>query len=247
LAAWQQWRKQIADWLGLDLTHSQVHYSRVLNRLVRPGLIWLEVGCGRQILPDWAMLQEDQRQMASRSRLLVGIDVDAAMMDHQLLQARVIGLGGKFPFTEQTFDLLTANMVVEHVVDAKDFLQDVHRVLKPGGAFLFHTPNYLNYLVFIASLVPDVIKKPIIWALEHRRAEDVFPTHYQLNTPNRIEAAARECGLSVERLDVVGSVGSFGALGVIGWLECFLMKAIDQLGQGRWNSNLICILRRPGH
>jgi hypothetical protein len=119
------------------------------------------------------------------------------------------------------------------------------QVLKPGGRFLFQAPNCVYYLIFLASFVPDAVKKPIIRVLEHRKAEDVFPTHYQMNTREQVESVARRCGFEIERLDVVGSSGSFGLLGPLGWLECGVLKALDAVGGGRWNSNLICVLRRP--
>jgi len=247
MSFWFAGRTRIAAILGLDLTHSQIRYARVLEQTVASGARWLEVGCGRQIVPDWAMAVRRQADIASRPQLLVGIDVDQAMLEHPLLDTRVVGLGGHFPFADSTFDLITANMVVEHIPQSDSFLLDVRRILKPGGRFLFHTPNYVHYLIFIASFVPDVFKKPIIRVLERRQAEDVFPTHYQLNTQHRVEQAAKRCGMEIERLDLVGSSGSFARMGPLGWMECVLLKMLDVFGGGRWNPNIICILRRPEH
>ncbi len=241
---WKRSRTRLAQWLRLDLTHSQIRYGRVLQEVVRPGIVWLDVGCGRQILPDWAMPLVQQRLLANQTRLFVGIDVDAAMHQHPLVDHKVTGLGGTFPFADCNFDLITANMVVEHIPDADTFLSDVHRILKPGGCFVFHTPNFRNYLVFIASLVPDFLKVRIIWILERRQAEDVFPTYYRLNTRRQIEEAASRCGLSVDFVRVVNSSGTFVLLGPVAWLECFWMKFLEAISRGQWNSNLICSLRR---
>jgi ubiquinone/menaquinone biosynthesis C-methylase UbiE len=242
---WLSGRARIAEAMGLDLTHSQIRYARALDQAVSSGARWMELGCGRQILPDWALAPDQQAALARRAGFFVGVDVDGALLEHPLLGARVIGLGGHLPFADASFDLLTANMVVEHIPEPEEFLRDIRRVLKPGGRFLFHTPNYVYYLIFLASFVPDAVKKPIIRVLEHRKAEDVFPTHYQMNTREQVESVARRCGFEVERLDVVGSSGSFGLLGPLGWLECGVLKALDAVGGGRWNSNLICVLRRP--
>jgi ubiquinone/menaquinone biosynthesis C-methylase UbiE len=70
------------------------------------------------------------------------VDVDDAIIEHPLLSAKVKGIGGKLPFRNGAFDLVTANMVVEHVDDCPAFLDDIFRVLAPGGRFIFHTPNY---------------------------------------------------------------------------------------------------------
>src|SRR5262245_32232391 len=127
---WSRGRAAIARGLNLDLTHSQKHYAKILEQYVKPGAEWLEVGCGRHVVPDWAMPVENQKRMVGRCVRLVGVDVDGAIHDHPLLTARVIALGGSLPFRNESFDLVTSNMVVEHVPDAVGFLTDIFRVLR---------------------------------------------------------------------------------------------------------------------
>jgi SAM-dependent methyltransferase len=160
------------------------------------------------------------------------------------LRERVLGLGGALPFVDGSFDLVTANMVVEHVRDPRSFLADVHRVLRPGGAFLLHTPNRSYYLVWLAARIPEAAKRGLIYLLDTRREKDVFPTFYRMNTPARIQRLAEECGFHVERLSVQGSSGSFGRLGPLGWLECVILKLNCAVSGGRFQSNLLAILRR---
>lgn len=44
------------------------------------------------------------------------------------------------PFDKDNFDLLIANHVLEHVSDDKQALQEISRVLKPGGFAILQTP-----------------------------------------------------------------------------------------------------------
>jgi SAM-dependent methyltransferase len=240
---WERGRQALARGMGVDLTHSQVHYARVLDGYVQPGCRWLEVGCGRQVLPQWAMPLPHQRDLVARSHLLIGMDVDNALLEHPLLTQKVIGLGDTMPFQSGSFDLVSANMVIEHVSEPHQFLVEVHRVLQSGGCFLFHTPNFHNFLILIAYFVPDRIKEKIIWLLERRKAEDVFPTRYRMNTTARIRKLAGATGFRIERLTVNGTVGSFGGLGPLGWIEVAVMKAVS-IPSGTYNTNLICVLRR---
>lgn len=234
----------MARFLRLDLTPPQQHYAAFLGPFVPEGATWLEVGCGRNIIPDWAMPETEQRAMVSRCAALIGLDVDEAMREHPLLTAKVYGLGGWLPFRDECFDLVTANMVVEHVSDCALFLADIFRVLKPGGRFVFHTPNYWYYLIFIASLVPESIKERIIWVLERRRENDCFVTYYRMNTLKDIRRLAQGAGFQVEELRSLGSSGSFARLGPVGLLECFVLKACASLYGGRFRSNLMCALRK---
>ena len=201
---WYKSKLAIAKAIHLDLTNNFVTYGRALAQLVRPGDQWLDLGCGHQILPAWAMPQEEQERLVRSAGFLVGVDVDDSIAKHELLDYRVMALGGALPFRDQLFDLITANMVVEHLEKPEMVLADVHRLLRPGGRFLFHTPNYFNPMVLLASLTPEAIKKPIIWKLERRATEDVFPTFYRMNTPPSITRLAKAAGFEIERLDVVG-------------------------------------------
>jgi ubiquinone/menaquinone biosynthesis C-methylase UbiE len=241
---WQKQKAALAQILRLDLTHAQSHYAAFLNKSVTEGARWLDVGCGRCIVPDWAMPEAGQRKMVSRCASLTGIDVDEAIREHPLLTAKVVGLGGSLPFRNESFDLVSANVVIEHVDDCPAFLSDIFRVLKPGGRFVFHTPNYWYYLVFAASWVPEAIKGRVVWFLERRREEDRFVTHYRMNTVTRIRRLAEDAGFQVEELRVVGSNGAFGRSGPLGVLECFVLKAYASFCGGRFNSNLICALRK---
>jgi SAM-dependent methyltransferase len=241
---WTRGRLAIAKALNLDLTHAQVHYSRILSSCVTSGTKWLEIGCGRQIIPDWAMPLEEQRQIVLRSSLLVGLDTDQAILQHPLIEHKVIGLGGTLPFAPETFDLITANMVMEHVEMPEEFLRDIWRVLRCGGRFLFHTPNYISYDTFIASLLPQVIKNRAIRALEGREEQDVFPTYYRLNTARRVRRLAPACGFTIEKLNEVSSGGAFFRFGPIGWLECPVLKLREAAWGGKFNPNLIVVLRK---
>jgi SAM-dependent methyltransferase len=241
---WERGRFAIARALNLDLTFSQTSYGRFLDGYIISGIRWLDVGCGRQLVPEWAFPLEAQRRWAANTTL-IGVDCDPAILEHSLLEARAFALGGKLPFRSESFDLVTANMVVEHLREPLGFLDDVKRVLRPGGRFLFHTPNYLHYMIFAASLTPEWLKSRIVWILERRKESDRFPAYYRLNTQRAIGRAAREAGFDVESFQVVGSAGAFGRLGPIGWLECIPLKLVSAFNGGSMRSNLLVSLRKP--
>jgi SAM-dependent methyltransferase len=241
---WLRYRAPLARAIGLDLTHSQTRYGEELARVLAPGVRWLELGCGHQIIPDFLTPLAQQRAWVEAAALFVGVDVDAGMLAHPLLRLRAKALGGTLPFRDGSFDVVTSNMVAEHLPDPETVLRDVHRVLRPGGKFVFHTPNYLYYLIVIASWTPEALKKWLILRLEHRPAEDVFPAFYRINTERRIRELARKTGFRVKVLRVVGAGGSFLFLGPIGLLELFLLKALQALFGGRFQSNLIAVLER---
>lgn len=47
---------------------------------------------------------------------------------------------GKLPFPDETFDLVIANQVFEHIAEPSSALREIHRVLKKGGSFVAAFP-----------------------------------------------------------------------------------------------------------
>ena len=246
MSVWRSAGDRLARMIGLTITHSQARYYEALLRNVQPGNRWLDVGCGRQILPSFSASLDQQREITARMKLLIGMDVDPAIHEHPLLQDRVMGWGDALPFVDSSFDLVTANMVMEHVKEPTQILSEVRRVLRPGGQFIFHTPNFKYYLIFIAWLVPDFVKRKIIWMLERRAEEDVFPTYYRFNTSSRVRSLAARCGFEVKEIDVGGSIGSFQSLGPLGVLEVFILKALSWPLLRDFSVTLIAVLVKPG-
>lgn len=50
----------------------------------------------------------------------------------------------KLPYADNTFDVVTATEVVEHLERYREVLRDICRVVRPGGLCVLTTPNILN-------------------------------------------------------------------------------------------------------
>jgi len=76
-----------------------------------------------------------------------GVDIDAAAIRSARRRYRRQNL--KFvaadccemPFEDGSFDVVTANEMIEHIEDHDAFIDEVRRVLQPGGTFMVSTPN----------------------------------------------------------------------------------------------------------
>src|SRR5262249_62387141 len=97
---------------------------------------------------------------------------------HQTLTHRLRGDIGRLPFAADSFDLVTANMVVEHLDKPEQQIREIYRVLAPGGRLIFHTPNKFGYSTLRARLIPEAIKDKLVYFLQRRAAEDGFPAFY---------------------------------------------------------------------
>ena len=227
------------------LKYSQYHYYDALHELVPPGCEWLDIGCGHQMFAAW--MREEEREIARRSRRLVGADLDfEGMRRHATIRQCVMASVERLPFPADSFDLVTANMVVEHLPDPAAALREIGRVLRPGGRFVFHTPNAANPLVRFSRLVPDRLKKRLIGWLECRREEDVFPTLYRMNTEGAVRAHAAAAGLSVEDLRFPLNAPRSWRLGPLAvTLELLVIRALSGPRWRPYREVLIAVMRKP--
>lgn len=186
------------------LRHSQRSYGEVLERQVRPGERWLELGCGHHVLPPWQT--EHERRLVEKASAVVGIDADwGSLLKHKTIRMRVRGGIDRLPFGNGRFSLATANMVVEHLSDPVAQFREIARVLEPGGRLLLHTPSVYGYALALGRLVPETIKPALIRFLEARREEDVFPTYYRANSRRALRGIAREAGFIEPEFVMVAS------------------------------------------
>lgn len=152
---------------------------------------WLDVGCGWHF--DWRWEEKRERELLARASV-VGLDPDwQAVARHRSILIRVAGMVERLPFVDGVFDLVTANVVVEHLTHPALAFAEIFRVLRPGGVFVFRTPSARSHFVRIAKLLPQGIKT---WfaagILDGRSVEDVYPAHYLANTAADVGAL---CGM----------------------------------------------------
>jgi SAM-dependent methyltransferase len=228
-----------------EVEFHQNRYSRELGEQVSDGCRWLDIGAGNRLHSGWTGFSE--KQLARRCVMLVGCDLEVEhLRENKNLTAAVGADARHLPFADESFDLVTANMVLEHLAAPEAVFSEIGRILAPGGKFVFLTPHLGNPWVRIASIVvhPSV-RRRIAVLNEGRSAEHVFITHYAANTPRRIAGLAESAGLEVGRIEVFPSYPMIRRPWVLTYLECLWLRA-QRSGRlrERVGSNLIGLLRK---
>jgi ubiquinone/menaquinone biosynthesis C-methylase UbiE len=227
------------------LKSSQYHYYGALKEAVPEGSRWLDLGCGHQMFAYW--MTEEEKELARRATLLIGIDLDlAGMKKHQSVTGRVFGNLEQLPFESGSFHVVTANMVAEHLSAPDAVLSEIHRVLRPGGVFVFHTPNARCAMMTISALLPQKLKNLFAHLMENRKEEDVFPTFYRLNTEQAIRERMAKAGFRLEGLRSVSTSAVSAMLGPFAIVELLYLRLIEAERFKGIRSNLIATLRKPG-
>lgn len=180
-----------------------------------------------------------------------GLDTDDAVRTNDALaSAEVFDGAGPFPFPDESFDLCVSNFVVEHVGDPRSHLREVKRVLRPGGAYVFRTPNRWHYTALVAAATPHWFHRLVANRLRAlpEDAHDPYPTVYAMNTRASVRRFAAQAGLRVDALRMVEKDPSYGMFAKPLFLAFTAYERVvnrfDALADIR--ANIFAVLRKPG-
>jgi ubiquinone/menaquinone biosynthesis C-methylase UbiE len=234
------WMEKIID---PGTKSSQYTYRDILTSIIQGDSIWLDLGCGRSILPGWI---RDQDALVRRAKSVAGVDYDwPSLTKHRHITGLVSGDAACLPFRDGAFNRISANMVVEHMADPVRSLQEIYRVLEPGGLFIYHTPNRRFYATLLARLIPESIKTRLVSFLEHRSESDIFPTLYRMNRLSAIHDVASKCSFRVLRCESLNtSAVSSIFLGPFAVVELLIRRILRHERLKEFRSNIIVVLEK---
>jgi ubiquinone/menaquinone biosynthesis C-methylase UbiE len=223
------------------LLYSQYAYEKALCGLITSRTVWLDLGCGHQVLPEWRF--EVERELVNRASYVAGIDTDSlSVLRHRTIRNVLVGTVETLPFPDNSFDLITANMVVEHLADPSRAFAEIRRVLAPGGVFLFHTPNVNGYRTIVNKYLPNGFKKLAAKLLEGRHSEDVYPTFYCCNSERTIIETANVSGLEVTQICYIPTTATFARILPIAALELLWIRVTMWESMARHRANILGFL-----
>ncbi len=164
-----------------------------MRESLSPGARWLDLGGGRGGLVEL---------LRGTAALAVALDPDwSSLREHRVpALPRACGLADALPFPADCFDVVTASWLLEHLTAPETVFAGVSRVLKPGGRFVFLTPNAHHPLIVanrVSQLAPR-LQRRLVPRLYARSEADTFPVWYKANTPDRLHRLGRQAGFAVE-------------------------------------------------
>ena len=196
----------------------------------------LDLGCGRGGVAE--VIWRDVHVAA-------GIDPDmASLASHRAAGMPVVrAVAGHVPFADDSFDVVVSVWVLEHLLDPLGAFIEVRRVLRPGGHFVFLTPNLRNPLMVMNRLgkALPALQRRVVRRVYGRDEADTFPVRYRANTEPAIGAYAKASGLRVHELRVVPDPTYLAMNGVM--FNASVMS--ERLMPRSWGVHLLGDLVRP--
>lgn len=184
-------------------------YALLVAEHLGPETRWLDAGTGSRLLEE--ALKGLENWLVEQGRTTIGMDVQ--LTHHQNIRTLVRGSIYDIPFADGSFDLVTCNMIVEHLSEPARAVAEISRVLVRGGALVINTPNLWNYGVLanaiLSKVLPEQWRLRLVRSSDSREPEDIFPVRYRANTLHRLSAMLAAHGLKVHRAIVLPQQRAF--------------------------------------
>ena len=164
-------------------------YRLVCGRMAENALV-LDVGAGPG---NWRW----EEHLCAPSFTKIGIDIDPRVRENPSLDFRVLGTAERIPFSDDSFDLVLADYVMEHLEDPVQACREIQRVLRRGGFFFFRTNNLLHYTGIPNLVISDSFRKKIAGRIG---TPDPYKAYYRFNTGRSIRKALEQAGFQKQYL-----------------------------------------------
>lgn len=175
----------------------------------------LDLGCGDGVLTE---------RLAASGAQVCGVDASSQMV----AGARSRGLNVEeasaeaLPFANATFDAVFSNAVLHWVRDQDAMMQEVRRVLRPGGRFVAEMGGHGNVAAIHVGFAA---------VLARHGYPDLDNDVNYYPTPTAYTRRLERAGFRVERIALIPRPTPLQSDGVAGWLRTFRRGVLDKLPQ----------------
>jgi ubiquinone/menaquinone biosynthesis C-methylase UbiE len=224
-------------------------FSNSLSSVKLESIRWLDLGCGETIIPAWIPKERYHKYKSitrSSKVLLFGIDYELKHLSNNSdIQEKINADIMHLPFKSNSFRLVSANMVVEHLKNPDFMFNEIRRILCNEGHFIFITPWKYNFISIASAITPQWVKDKAIYYLVGRKTKDIFPTYYRVNTVRTIRTYASKHGFILkEIIRTEDDFCTFKKVPLFNIIEVLFKKGMKFDCCKSFRSTLICCLEK---
>jgi ubiquinone/menaquinone biosynthesis C-methylase UbiE len=251
IQVWDKWLGRKATWrlqrrILPNLRWNQEIWGEAIKQHLSPPVRWLDSGCG------WRLLGKDleplENELVSLARTVVGVDRDLSHLSkHVNISQRLCASLSSLPFSDASFDLITCNMVVEHLPEPFLTFRELSRVLAPGGTLMVHTPNARNYLVLANIVAKKILPRSVVVELvkDGRSVDDIYPTYYRANDAHALRTLGESVNLQSESVRFLTQAQPYSRFfAPAAFFELLLMRAIMTRALDGFGATMMMVFRK---
>lgn len=196
----EEYRQIRPDWSPA----SELYAALVRKHLMSESRL-LDLGCGRGGLIEQLADTHGQNILNQT----IGLDPDwLSLKEHRLGLAAATGFSHALPYASNSFDIVFCSWLLEHLETPQTDLAEIGRVLKPGGRFIFLTPNAKHPIAWLNRAIGrfSAVQGWLVERLYGRVTADTFPTWYRANSRQQLEEYLNQitaCELKIDQLNFV--------------------------------------------
>lgn len=123
--------------------------QKIIRRIPKNSVV-LDIGCGVSAV--------FLKTVSPQIKQGFGIDFKTENCQFNNIQIQQIKINDRLPFSNSTFDVVTMLAVLEHIENKQAMLQEIYRVLVPGGRLIITVPSVwsqpvLEFLAYQLKIV----------------------------------------------------------------------------------------------
>lgn len=201
--------RRIYDWLARQAEKSELECRMVELSLLEknPEAKLLDVGCG----DGEFTLRAAERIGTAEIHGIEIVEEDINKSKTNGIDIRQGDLNQRLPFEDESFDVIIASHIIEHLTNTDIFVKEIHRVLKVGGYSVIATPNLaaLLHILFLLlgkqPTIAEVSDEALVgtWSSRGNCVDRIGPAHRRIFTPGALKGLLEYYGFKVET--VVGT------------------------------------------
>ena len=184
-------------------TNGRQQFNRLIEKFIKHGVNILEIGAGPT--------NKTTAFLATFGKV-TGLDISSKVKSNKYCRETIVYDGIHIPCEANYFDVAVSDYVFEHVEHPAKLCYEIHRVLRPGGFYIFRTPNLWHYVSIAGRLSPYFIHKSVASRLRDMSSnpQDTYPTFYRMNTKRTCYRILRQAAFNVDVIKIIETEPSYG-------------------------------------
>ncbi len=179
-------KKLLVRWYPDFQNGGQIYRDQISEQANLEAVV-LDAGCG-----DGGILTQYKHLFHK----LVGLDNDQNLLDkNKYIDEKICANLSRIPLSDESIDLISSDFVLEHVQNPDLVFQEIARVLKPGGTFLFRTTNVYNPIMLLSKFLPlfthKILREKIL-----KKEEGTHETFYRANQWKKLVDLGKKSGFT---------------------------------------------------